>query len=190
MNIRYRLIKQRFQISVFIRLAGGFHTETTADQLHLAEYHFRVLHKIRVHLNSVLIGIKMNPIRLYVYKSVTLLQNKNIRNDLRSRIALKDIVRKPDCSKKLSSLCNILSHRRIFLIHCAFAGHKSHHTTGAKLIQRLRKEIVVNQEFMLIISFIRYFKISKRNIADYSVKEAVRQIHFLKSLRRNRAFLI
>ena len=43
---------------------------------------------------------------------------------------------------------------------------------------------------MLVIPFIRYLKISKRHITNHSIKEAVRQIGFFKSLCRNGCFLV
>ena len=43
---------------------------------------------------------------------------------------------------------------------------------------------------MLVVPFIRHLKISKRHIANHSIKEAVRQIGFFKSLCRNGCFLI
>ena len=70
----------------------------------------------------------MYPLRLKVDNAVTLLQNQNVRNNFRSGIALKGIVRQSNCAKQIRSLCDIFSDSGIFLIHRAFAGNQRHNT--------------------------------------------------------------
>ena len=48
----------------------------------------------------------------------------------------------------------------------------------------------MNEEVVLVVSFVGDFEISERHIADNTVKEAVGDIYFLKALCRNGRFLI
>ena len=73
----------------------------------------------------------MNPVRLNIYESVSLLQEQNIGYNLCPGIAFESVIREPDCSEKLRPLCDIFTHIGVFLVHSSFACHESHHTAGA-----------------------------------------------------------
>ena len=132
----------------------------------------------------------MYPIRLYIHNAVTLLQNKNVRNDLRSGVTLKGVIRQTDSTKQVSSLSNILSDSGVFLIHRTLARNERHYAARTELVQGFGEEVVVNEELMLVVSFIRYLKISKRHISDNAIKEAVGEVGFLKALCGDRGLLI
>ena len=66
--------KQNGQVGVLIGPAGAVHPEPARLQHHIAQYHFRVLHKISVHTDAVFIGIQMHPVWFNVRHAVTLLQ--------------------------------------------------------------------------------------------------------------------
>ena len=60
--------------NILFRFAGGVHlAEACAFHYHIAHNHFWVLHKIAVHRNTVLIGVKVYPVWLYIHYTVTLL---------------------------------------------------------------------------------------------------------------------
>ena len=85
---------------------------------------------------------------------------------------------------------NILAHGGAFLIHRALGGHESDDAARAHLVQRFGKEIVVDQEIVLVIAFIRQLEIAEGNIADCDIKKAVRQLRFLEALDSDGGFLI
>ena len=87
-----------------------------ADHLHVAQHHFRVVHKIGVHPDSIGVGGQMHPIGLNIHQSITLLEEDNVRSDLRTGSSLEGVVRQPDRTEEVSSLRNILSDIGIFLI--------------------------------------------------------------------------
>ena len=87
-----------------------------ADHLHVAQHHFRVVHKIGVHPDSIGVGGKVYPLRLNVNQPVTLLEKDNVRCDLCAGSGLEGIIRQPDSTEQVGSLGDILSNIGIFLI--------------------------------------------------------------------------
>ena len=132
-----------------------------------------MLYKVAVHRNAVLVCAEMHPVRLNIYNAVTLLQDENIRNDFRSGVALKGVIRQTDSAEQVGSLCDILSDCGIFLVHRSFARNKCHNAARSKFIKGLCKEVVVDQELVLVISLVGNFEIPKRHITHNGVKEAV-----------------
>ena len=70
---------------------GTFH-------FHFAQDHFRVLYKIAVHRDPVLIGIQVYPIRFHICNAVTLLQKEDVTGDFCPCIGTERIVRQADGS--------------------------------------------------------------------------------------------
>ena len=149
-----------------------------------------MLYKVAVHRNAVLVCAEMHPIRLNIYNAVTLLQNENIRNDFRSGITLEGVIRQTDSAEQVGSLCDILADCGIFLVHCSFARNECHNAARSEFIKGLCKEVVVDQELVLVVSLVGNFEIPERHIAHNGVKEAVGEICFFKALCGNRGFLI
>ena len=89
-----------------------------AAHLHIAQHHFRVVHKIGIHPNSIGIGGKVYPLRLNVNQPVALLEEDNVRCDLRAGSSLEGVVRQPDRTEKVRSLRDILSDIGVFLVQC------------------------------------------------------------------------
>ena len=81
---------------IFVSNTGGLHAVRPAGHLHVAQHHFRVVHKIGVHPYSIGIGDQMQPIGLNIHQSVTLLAEDNLRCDLRAGSGLEGVVRQPD----------------------------------------------------------------------------------------------
>ena len=73
MKVGNGVVQKVAKVCILIGSAGALHTETGGLHNHIAKYHFGVLYKVAVHLNAVLIGIKMHPIGFNVDNAVTLL---------------------------------------------------------------------------------------------------------------------
>ena len=86
-----------------------------ADHLHIAQHLFGVVHEIGVHPDSIGVGGQMHTIGLNIHQSVTLLEEDNVRCDLRAGSGLEGIIRQPDSTEQVSSLGNILSDIGVFL---------------------------------------------------------------------------
>ena len=123
----------------------------------------------------------MHPVRLNIHNPVTLLEKQNIRSDFRSGILLKCGIRQSDCSQKLRPLCQIFSDFRTFLIHRSLACDKGNHATGTDFIQCLCKEIIMDQEVILIILLICHLILSEWHITHCHIKKVIRIVCLFKS---------
>ena len=117
MNVLDGIPQEIPKLCIFISNAGGLHAVRPADHLHVAQHHFRVVHKIGVHPDSIGVGGKVYPLRLNVNQPVTLLEEDNVRCDLRAGSGLEGVIRQPDRTEQVGSLGNILSDIGVFLIH-------------------------------------------------------------------------
>ena len=156
----------------------------------MPQNHFRVGDEVGVHFQPLFIGVQMYPIRLQVGHTTSLLQEQNVGSDLCTRSGLERIIGQSNGTEKVRPLGNVLSHRGIFLVHGALACNEGHHAAGAHLVQGTGKEIVVDQEIVPVVLLIRHFERPKGHVANGYIKEAVRQIGFLKALYRNDVLLV
>ena len=189
-NVGNGFVKLLGKVCTLKGFAGGFGTETPRHHFHLSEYHFGMLNKVPVHQDTFFIRAELYPIRLYIHNAVTLLQNKNVRNDLRSGITLKGVVRQTDSTKQVGSLSNIFADSGVFLIHRSLAGNESHYAARTELVQRLGEEVVVNEELVFVVTLVRNLEIPEGYIPHNGVKEAVGEVGFFKALCGDRGLLI
>ena len=186
----YRFRKLSAQIFFGIGLAGAVHTEPGGIHDHFAQDHFRVLHKVAVHSDAVGIGVQMHPIRFNVRHPVPLLQEQNITGDFRTGVAFERIVGQSDGTDQVGPLCKIFPHGGVFFIHGAFGSDECHDAAGSDLIQCLSEEIIMDQPMMLVIPLVQHLEITKGNIADSHIKEAVGHLHLFKAGHSNGTVLI
>ena len=146
--------------------------------------------KVLVHLDSVFIGSKVYPIFVSLDDSITLLEEDNVRNYLVCPCSVKRIVRQTDSAEEVGSLRDILSDRRVLFIKSTRACDESDHTTGANLIEGFRKEIVVNEEVVLVVLLVKELEIIERHVTDCHVKEAIGEMSFLISVDGDTVLLI
>ena len=117
MDVLNSVLQQISQLRALIRNASRLRTVCAADHLHIAKHHFRVADKIGVHTDTVFICCEMNPLRLNVDQTVSLLQEDDIRCDFRACCILERVVWQSDRPKQVSSLGDILTDCRVFLVH-------------------------------------------------------------------------
>ena len=72
------LRQQCFQRLLRVRLAGGRGAERPGHHLHLAQDHIRVVDKVAVHLNAVIVGGKVYPFWFDVHHTLTLLEEQDV----------------------------------------------------------------------------------------------------------------
>ena len=178
------------EIFVLIRLAGGFGSIGTGTHHYLTEHHIGVVDKVLVHLDSVFIGSKVYPILVSLDNSISLLEEDNIRHDLVRACSVKGIVGQTDSTEEVGSLRDILSDRRVLFVKSTRACDESDHTTGANLIQGFRKEIVVNEEVVLVVLLVKELEIIERHVTDCHIKEAIGEMSFLISVDGDTVLLI
>ena len=116
MNVLDGISQKIAKLCIFISNTGGLHAVRSADHLHVAQHHFGVAHEIGVHPDAIGVGGQMHPIGLNVNQTVSLLEEDNVRSNLRSGSGLEGIIRQPDSTEEVSSLRNILSDIGVFLV--------------------------------------------------------------------------
>ena len=72
------LRQQCFQRLLRVRLTGGRGAERPGHHLHLAQDHIRVVDKVAVHLNAVLVSGKVYPFWFDVHHTLTLLEEQDV----------------------------------------------------------------------------------------------------------------
>ena len=72
------LRQQCFQRLLRVRLTGGRGAERPGHHLHLAQHHVGVVDEVAVHLDAVLVGGKVHPLRLYIHHSFPLLEEQDV----------------------------------------------------------------------------------------------------------------
>ena len=130
-----------------------------------------IVHEVAVDGISVFVLAQMHPVRFDGNGTITLLQEDNIRHNLGTGIGFERIVRQTDSTKELRPFSQILSYFAARGIHGVAAGHKGQHTTGAKLIQRLGEEVVVNGKAQPVIGWVVDLILPKGNITDSQIEE-------------------
>ena len=190
MDVLNGIGKQFLQGKVFKGNTSQFRTKGTGDFFHVAQNHIRVVHEILVHLVTVGVGVQMDPCRLNVHHAVPLLKEDDVGSNFRAGSTLKGVVGQANGTQQVCPLRDILSHGGIFLVHGALGSDKCNDTARTNLVQGSGKEVVVDQEIVLVILLVRDFELTERNITDSRIKEAVGQFRLFKSLHRNRRFLI
>ena len=181
------------QIGEFLALEGDtgrLRPIGAADLLHITQNHFRVVNEILVHLEAAFIDTKMHPVGFNIYERISLLQEQNIGRDLRAGSALEGVIGQADGTQQVGPLSDVFAHRRVFLVQGAFAGDKGHDTTGAYFVQGLAKEVVVDQEVMLVIAPVGHLEVAKGDVADGHIEEAVRQVGLFVALDGHRGGLV
>ena len=163
---------------------GVIHAVSSAFRLLSPQHHLRVVEKILVDREAFLGPAGLRPVRGNVQRTVPLLQEENIRNDLSSGICLERIVWQADGSQQLGPLGQIPAHGGILGVHCITGGHKGHHAARPHLVQRFCEKVVVNVETQFVVGFVVHLILSERDVTDGKVIE-VPPVGGLKSCHRD-----
>ena len=140
-----------------------------------------MIQKVPVDRDAVLRLSDFQPLRLFRGKAVALLQDQEIRRDFRAGVFQERVVREPHGSQQLGPLRKVAPHRGIPLVHRPLAGEKGNQAARSHFIQRLGKEIVMDEEFILIVSFVRKLIFSERDVADGEVEKVVGELRLFKA---------
>ena len=174
----------------FIRLAGHALTERSRFGYHLSENHIGVVDKIPVHRDTVFVRAEVYPIRLLRGHGVPLLEEQDVRHRFCPRISPEGILRQADGTDEVCPLCEIAADGGILLIHCPLAREHGNDSAGAHLVERLGKEIIMDEEIVLVILGVKHLELSERDISDCDIEEAVRKGGVLKARDRDILLLI
>ena len=118
------------------------------------------------------------------------MQEDDVAGHFRSGVLLEGVIRQADGPDQVGALCQVLSDAGVFLVQSAFAGNERHNTAGPHLVQRLSKEIVVDQPVVLVVPLILYLEIPKGDVAHGHIKEAVGHLYGFKTVYGNTGVLV
>ena len=135
------------------------------------QHHLRVVDEVTIDGKAVSSLPQLHPGRFGQVDVFPLLQEDDVRHDLRAGVGLERIVGEPDGPQQLRPLGQIPAHGGVFGIHGVAAGDKGDDSAGAHLVQRLSEEVVVDAESQPVIRLIIDLIASKRNIAHSHIKE-------------------
>ena len=105
--MRQRRIEQFIKRPIFSCAARRHGTVCGASQFYLPAYHFRMLEIVFIYRNAVVRLASEYPFRFDVHKALPLLEDKDIRNCIRSSRALKYGVGQPHRAEQFRPLCDI-----------------------------------------------------------------------------------
>ncbi len=103
---------------------------------------------------------------------------------------LEGVVRQADSANQIGALGQIFADGRVFLVHGSLAGNKSNNPSGPHLVQRLPKEIVVDEPVVLVVPLIYHLEIPKGDVAHRYIKEAVGHLPLFKAVHGNAGILV
>ena len=172
MDVLNGVVQQRTQFKVFIRLNREILLTVLCTLRSLpSENHFRVLKEIAVDGETVLILTKVYPVGFDLNGTITLLQEDDVGNNVRTGIRFESVVGQSNCTEQLCSLCDILSDFGGLLVHGIARGHEGDHAARSDLIQRFCKKVIVNGKTELVVGPVVHLILAKRHIADGKIVE-------------------
>ena len=180
-NMMDSIRKLLFQVCTRKRRAGGIIAISGAFHLHFTQNHFRMGDEITVHRKPVCDFAKMYPLRLGFRRRFPLLQEQDIRRDLCTCIGLERIIGQADRAEQVCFLRKQTAYMLVLLIQCAFGRDKGNDAVRLYFIQCFHKEIVVDQQIILVVPLVMQFIVPKWDVADSEVKGVVRKGGILKS---------
>ena len=127
--------------------------------------------EITVDGKPVLVLPQVYPLRFNDNRTVTLLEEDNVRYHFRTGVCLKSIVRQTDRAQQLRPFRDVLAYFGGLLIHGIAGSYESNNAARTHLIERFGEKVIVNRKTELVISPVIYLILSERHIADSKVKE-------------------
>ena len=121
---------------------------------------------------------------------VALLQEDNVAGHFRSGVPLEGVIRQADGTDEVGTLGQVFADGGVFLVQSSLAGDERHDATRPHLVQRLSKEIVVDEPVVLVITLIQHLEIPKGDVAHGHIKEAVGHLHSFKAVHGNAGVLV
>ena len=109
------------------------------------------------------------------------MEEDDVRNNLRTRIGAKRVVREPDCTHKLAARGEVAPHAFVFGVHRVAARDERDDAARTHLIEHLGGEVVVDAEAEAVVLRVKHLIISERHVADCNVKEPVGEFRVLKA---------
>ena len=99
-----------------------------------AQNHLRVVCEILVDGKAIFCFAQLHPVRLMVDGTVTLLQEDNIRDNIRASIGTESIVGQTDGTQQIGTLRHLLAGGAVLAVHGVAAGDERHYPARTHLV--------------------------------------------------------
>ena len=134
-----------------------------------AQNHLRVVYEILVDGKAIFRFAQLHPCRLNVRGAVTLLQENNVADNIRTSVGTESVVGQTNGPQQVSTLCHVLASGAVLAVHGVTAGDKRHDAARSHLVDGFRKEIIVDGESQLVVRLIVDPVLTKRHVANSEV---------------------
>ena len=113
----------------------------------------------------------MYPVRFHVQGTVALLQEEDVRGDLRVGVPGKGVVGQPDSPQQFGTPGQVAAHVGILFVHGSLGGDESDDASRPHLVDGLGEEVIVNVEAQLVVCLVRNLVVAEGNVAHGQVEE-------------------
>ena len=166
LNMLYRLGKLVCKVCTLDGSNGQFFSSVLgAFGGEYAQNHLRVVCEILVDGKAILGFAKLHPVRLVVDGAVTLLQEDNVADNIRTSVGTESVVGQTDSPQQVSTLCHVFAGSAVLAVHGVARSHKRHDAARTHLVDGFRKEIIVDAKSQLVVRLVVDFILTKRYVA-------------------------
>jgi len=130
-----------------------------------------VVYEILIDGKAIFRFAQLHPVRLMVNRAVTLLQEDNIRNNIRTSVSTERIIRQTDSTQQIGTFCHVLAGGAVLAVHGVTAGDERHHAARTHLVDGLGEKIVVDTKSQLVVRLIVDLVLTKRHVAHRQIVE-------------------
>ena len=130
-----------------------------------AQHHLRVVYEILVDGKAIFCFAQLHPVRLMVDGAVTLLQEDDVADNIRTSVGTESVVGQTNGPQQIGSFCHVLAGRRIFTVQRVTTGNKRHHAARTHLVDGLGEKVVVDRKSQLVVRLVVDFILTKRYVA-------------------------
>ena len=134
-----------------------------------AQHHLRVIYEILVDGKAILGLAKLHPVRLVVDGAVTLLQEDNVADNIRTSVGTESVVGQTNGTQQIGTLCHVLAGGAVLAVHGVAAGDERHYAARTHLVDGLGEKVVVNRKSQLVVRLIVDLVLTERHVADSEV---------------------
>ena len=171
LDVLYRLGKLVCKAGALKGRNGQVMTVLGAFQFQISQHHLRVVYEILVDGKAIFGLAQLHPCRFDVRRAVTLLQENNVADNIRTSVGTESVVGQTNGPQQIGSFCHVLAGRRIFTIQRVTTGNKRHHAARTHLVDGLGEKVVVDRKSQLVICLIVDLVLTERHIAHRQIVE-------------------
>ena len=170
LNMLYRFCKLVGKAGALDRCNGQFLSSVLgAFGGQLAQNHFRVIYKILVDGKAIFGLAKLHPVRLVVDGAVTLLQEDNVADNIRTSVGTESVVGQTNGPQQIGMLCHVFASGAVLAVHGVARCDKGNDAARTHLVDGFCKEIIVDAKTKFVVRLVVGSVLTKGHVADSEV---------------------